>query len=267
MRWISRVNMRRDKSEDAPDFEAVVTASAAKQIAESIRGAILDGKLKIAARLPSEDDLASQFKVSRPTIREALKRLAAQNLIRSRRGPTGGNFVTSPAPVEAARSLTNTTTLMVAVGDIGYEDMITARFEMESICLRLACINSEEGYLARLRAEIDYQTKSGITDEEFCASDIRFHRIIADASCNSLMKFLMHSVIEALQPISNMIIFRIRERKEIVGFHKRVHDALSKRKQAAAIDALADLIEYTRSSYQKTFALHSSKLDGRADQA
>jgi hypothetical protein len=40
----------------------------------------------------------------------------------------------------------------------------------------------------------------------------------------------------------------------------RAYDALVKRKQAAAIDALADLIENTRSSYQKTFAMHSRKM-------
>src|ERR1700723_2572590 len=103
---------------DAVDFGDVVTASAAKQIAENIRTAILEGRLKVDARLPAEDELASRFNVSRPTIREALKRLAAQHLIRSRRGPSGGNFVTSPAPSEAGRSLANFTSLMVGVGDI-----------------------------------------------------------------------------------------------------------------------------------------------------
>ena len=87
------------------EFESVVTVSAAKQIAESLRAAIMDGRLKVDERLPTEEELAQRFKVSRPTVREALKRLAAQHLIRSRRGPTGGNFVSSPAPEEAARSI------------------------------------------------------------------------------------------------------------------------------------------------------------------
>ena len=63
------------------------------QIAEAIRNAIVSGDLLSDARLPSEAELAEQFGVSRPTVREALKRLAAQNLIRTRRGATGGNFV------------------------------------------------------------------------------------------------------------------------------------------------------------------------------
>ena len=70
------------------NFEPVVNVSLAKQISERILESITDGKLKADDQLPTEEVLASQFQVSRPTIREALKRLAAQSLIRSRRGPS-----------------------------------------------------------------------------------------------------------------------------------------------------------------------------------
>jgi len=73
----------------AINFQPLVAESLAKQIAENIRNSILDGSLKVDDQLPTEEVLAEKFNVSRPTIREALKRLAAQNLIRSRRGPTG----------------------------------------------------------------------------------------------------------------------------------------------------------------------------------
>src|ERR1700753_3974555 len=72
------------------DYMSVITTSVAKQISEQIREAIVNGQLQVGQRLPTEDDLAQKYGVSRPTIREALKRLAAQNLIRSRRGPAGG---------------------------------------------------------------------------------------------------------------------------------------------------------------------------------
>src|SRR5262245_59403337 len=64
------------------EYESVITESAARQIAENIREAIMNGRLKVDERLPTEEELATRFKVSKPTIREALKRLAAQNLIR-----------------------------------------------------------------------------------------------------------------------------------------------------------------------------------------
>ena len=52
------------------------------QIATAIRESIVSGVLAVDERLPNEAELAAQFGVSRPTVREALKRLAANNLIR-----------------------------------------------------------------------------------------------------------------------------------------------------------------------------------------
>lgn len=72
-----------------PSYGQIVTTSAASQIADQLQQAIMDGRLKVDERLPTEEELAAQFGVSRPTVREALKRLAARHLIRSRRGPTG----------------------------------------------------------------------------------------------------------------------------------------------------------------------------------
>ena len=90
----------------AINFQPLVAESLAKQIAENIRNAIMDGSLKVDEKLPTEEILAKKFNVSRPTIREALKRLAAQNLIRSRRGPTGGTFVNCPSQEDLRSSLT-----------------------------------------------------------------------------------------------------------------------------------------------------------------
>ena len=236
------------------EFDDVVTTSAAKQIAESVQGAILDGRLKVDERLPSEDELAIRFNVSRPTIREALKRLAAQHLIRSRRGPAGGNFVTAPTAVDAAFSLANMTTLMVAVGHISLDDMTTARLEMESVCCRLACQNRTQADLDAMSIEIELQRKTSLTDEEFCAADVRFHRALVNAGGNAVMTFLMHSVVEALQPISNMVIFRVRERQSIVSYHKRILAAVEARDEATGVAALADLVAYTQDSYRKAFA-------------
>ena len=60
------------------DYQGLVTQGLAKQISEKIREAILQGRVHVHERLPTEEELAVKFNVSRPTIREALKRLAAQ---------------------------------------------------------------------------------------------------------------------------------------------------------------------------------------------
>jgi DNA-binding GntR family transcriptional regulator len=59
----------------------ITTTSAAQQIAEQIRAAILRGQLPPGHRLPSESDLAAEYAVSRGTIRETMKLLSAAGLV------------------------------------------------------------------------------------------------------------------------------------------------------------------------------------------
>ena len=75
------------------NYTAIRRDGLSTQISDTLRDAIIAGELSADQRLPSETELAERFGVSRPTVREALKRLAAQNLIRTQRGATGGAFV------------------------------------------------------------------------------------------------------------------------------------------------------------------------------
>ena len=63
------------------------------QIAKGIRDAIISGKLIVGERLPSQHGLSDQFEVSRSNVREALKRLTAQSLIRTHRGANDCGFI------------------------------------------------------------------------------------------------------------------------------------------------------------------------------
>lgn len=234
----------------AIEYNKLVTQSLAKQIAESIHSAILDGRLQVDQRLPTESELAEQFSVSRPTIREALKRLAAQNLVRSRRGPTGGTFVTRPSKEELQNTLANAATLMVTLGEFDIDAITEARREMEKLCLKLAIERRTEAQLEQLQQELEQQQQP-ISDEEFCASDVRFHRLLIDAAANPVLQFNMVTVIEALQPLMNMIANRTRERQVIIEHHQNLLAALRQSDTNAAINSLDLLIDYLQSQYHQ----------------
>jgi len=234
----------------AIQYDRVVTQSLAKQIAEQIRAAILQGDLKVDERLPPEEELAARFDVSRPTIREALKRLAAQHLIRSRRGPAGGTFVTRPSTEEMSDSLTSTATLMVSLGEFDIDAISEARREMEQLCLKLAVERRTDAQLAEMSSALEQQQQP-ISDEAFCAADIRFHRAIVDATGNPVLQFNMYTVIEALQPLTNMIANRFREREVIIQHHQSLLDAIATQNMAAAEQALSLLIDYLTVQYSK----------------
>ncbi|WP_047458150.1 FadR/GntR family transcriptional regulator [Rhizobium rhizogenes] len=241
-------------------YDEVVRSGIAKQVAENIKSAILDGRLKIDERLPTEEDLARSFGISRPTVREALKRLAAQNLIHSRRGPLGGNFVMRPDPEGLSKAITGAATLLVGIGAFDIDEIITARLETETICCRLACENRGEEGLQAMATEIALQRDQGVSDEDFCASDVRFHRALVDSTSNGPLKLMMYIVIESFIPITNMIVFRVRERRQVVAFHQRIHEALSNRDVGEATAALTNLLAYVRDSY-------SAALDARGRRA
>lgn len=226
------------------EIEPVVQRSLSGQIADKIRQAIIDGSLKADDRLPTEAELAQRYEVSRPTIREALKRLAAQNLVRSRRGPAGGTFINRPSTADLSDALSSATTLLVGMNAFSLEDILKTRALLEENCLRLAAQNITPVQLEALQQELAIQQDEALSPEEFCASDVRFHRIIAEASGNQLLSFIMASVVEALQPVSNMVTFRFRERSVIIDQHQHIVDALTNKDAEGACQTLRQQLFY-----------------------
>ena len=115
---------------NSPDLSA--------QIAKAIRDAIMSGKLLVDERLPSEAELSEKFNVSRPTVREALKRLGAQSLIRTQRGATGGAFVNRIKFEDAYGQQITTSTLLLSMNDVSFAVACEARYALERACAPLA---------------------------------------------------------------------------------------------------------------------------------
>ncbi len=226
------------------EIAPVAQRSLSSQIAHQIRQAIMDGSLKADDRLPTEEELAQRYQVSRPTIREALKRLAAQNLIRSRRGPTGGTFINRPSAADLSDALASATTLLVGMDAFSMEDIYQTRLLLGASCLKLAAQHISDKQLGQLELELMQQQDNSLSPEEFCASDVRFHRLIAEASGNPLLSFIMLSVIEALQPVSNMVTFRFRERSVIIGQHQRLLSALEQHNPELACSVFTEQVCY-----------------------
>ena len=228
------------------EYTGITREGLSKQIADAIRTAIIDGRLMVDERLPSEIELADRFGVSRPTVREALKRLAAQNLIRTQRGPTGGAFVNRLTWSEAHDALVTTSTLLIGMNDIPFEEAIEARFALEAACLPFAVERRTDEQLETLRREVEQQRRGGMSDEDFCASDVRFHRVMVDAADNPVLSFQMAGVIEAMQPLMNMLTYRMRDRPRIARLHATLADALETRDASAALATLKELGDYTQ---------------------
>jgi DNA-binding FadR family transcriptional regulator len=229
--------MKRNKQKERTDLPA--------QIAKAIRDSILAGDLTADDRLPSEADLADTFDVSRPTVREALKRLAAQSLIRTERGAFGGAFVHRLSYEEAQGQHATTSTLLLSINEVDFEVACEARYAMEKSCTALAAERRSADDLAAMRAEIHRQGQPDLSDEAFCASDVALHRTLVDAAGNPILSYQLAGAVEAMQPLMNMITFSSRSRGEIIGLHNRLTDAIEARDAGAADQVLAALETYT----------------------
>ena len=227
--------------ENAPDKKPDLSA----QIAQAIRDAIVAGRMISDERLPSEAELAEQFSVSRPTVREALKRLAAQALIRTQRGAAGGAFVNRLSYEEAYGQQITTSTLLLSMNAVSFETACEARYALERACTPLAARRRTRDHLATLRAEIHRQSRPGLSDESFCASDVAFHRALVDGAGNPVLSYQLAGAVEAMQPLMNMITFTARSREQIVSLHARIAGALDSGDAPAALSALHDLEAYT----------------------
>lgn len=233
------------------------------QIADAIKAQIVSGALIVDARLPSEAELADRFEVSRPTVREALKRLAAQNLIRTLRGATGGAFVNRLSYPDAYTQQITTSTLLISMNDVSFETACEARFALERACLPLACARRTADHLADMRAEAHRQLQPGLSDESFCASDVAFHRALVDAAGNPVMSYQMAGVVEALQPLMNMITYSARSRQKIVDLHTDLAQAVEDQVATHAEETLQALAHYTIELAQTAAAKRDGRKVGR----
>ncbi|NDW04521.1 FadR/GntR family transcriptional regulator [Jiella pacifica] len=249
------------------EYDRIVRTSLSRQVAESIRAAILDGRLGVDQRLPDEIELARRFKVSRPTVREALKRLAAQNLIRSQRGPSGGTFVDLPSLESVSRTIEGATTLLIGMGAFSVEEIVLSRMETETLACRLAAANRTQRDLDAMEAEIAVEREATLSDEGFCASDVRFHRAVVDATANGPLKLMMYTVIESFIPITNMIIVEDRERRRAAESHARITQAIAARDGEGAAALMRRHLEGMRGILEQALAQRAARFASTTEDA
>ena len=102
-----------------------------EQIAKEIRRHIAEQGLRPDDRLGTEHELAQEFGVSRPTLREALRLLASSHLVRVSRGPGGGVFVASTQNEGIGRNLSESIAAMLETDSVSLKELVEARILLE----------------------------------------------------------------------------------------------------------------------------------------
>lgn len=146
-----------------------------EQIARKLAQSIANGEYEIGQRLPSERELAQEFDVSRPTIREAIIALELDGLVEVRLG--SGVYVTHHSPPSGAER----------TKDIGPFELLEARHAIEGETAALAALRIEDAQLTELSALIEEMRTDNRQNEILMSeeADRRFHELIATATQNS----------------------------------------------------------------------------------
>jgi GntR family transcriptional repressor for pyruvate dehydrogenase complex len=167
-------------------FMPVSSARISVGIADQIRSAILEGKLKPGNRLPNERHLAEQFGVSRVTVRDALRSLETSGLIEVRVGATGGAFVTAPSTEVVGEGISN----MLVLSKVDPDEIAEARLIMEVGTVSLAVERANAEDIAALRELCDESDRAYAAGEYHTDLSRAFHTALAHAAHNRAVELV-----------------------------------------------------------------------------
>lgn len=180
-------------------FEPVKTVRLYQRIVTQVEDAVARGDLKPGSRLPSERELVAQFGTSRATVREALRVLESNGVIRSRPGDPNGPEVLPFTPVVLQKQLRR----MLLTQGLNMATLISFRMILDGWGGQLTAELHTPEELQTLELSILSMERS-IEDgfDAFSEADLAFHDAVADASrttiiaiCNDVVRALVVSLI------------------------------------------------------------------------
>jgi len=226
-------------------------SDASEHIALEIRRYLERRDLQPGDRIGTEQELAAEFGVSRPTLREALRLLASSHLIRVGRGRAGGIFVARTPGEGMGRNVSESIATMLATESISMKELLDARMFLEVPLAGLAAGNANQKTADELEAQIAVAEKHQPGTEPFNSADTRFHQILAEAAGNDLLLAFTGWILEVLQP---RLVERIAEHVEgedILKQHRDILRAVRRNQPAAAERAMHAHIEYLQGILQR----------------
>ena len=201
-------------------------------VADSVLDGIVRGDLVPGDALPSEAELGAIHDVSRITVREAIKTLQAQGVIRVENGR--GSYVN---PVDEWVSLD----AVLRITSVGGRDddvavqLIEVRRMLETGAAALAATRRSDDDLAQLASYVDEMRESSVRGDvdAFVRADLAFHDVILRASGNVFLRVLF-------EPLTRVLAERRAQTSRVPEI------------QAHAIDEHASVLEALRTGEAET---------------
>jgi DNA-binding FadR family transcriptional regulator len=217
-------------------FKSIRTDRISQAIIDQIKEAIFQKKLTVGDKLPSERQLMEQFETSRVTVREALRTLEYSGILEIRRGNQGGAFVRDPN----IKFVNNFLQDMFSMGNIKVSDLTEARMAVEPYSVKLAGERIKEGSLEQLKQNIhetkEYLKRNNPTDARLL--NLEFHRVIAQASENPVLFFMIDSIMDIMEKNISSIFLSANPVESTLHFHQEIYHAIKNQHPEQAQDLM-----------------------------
>jgi DNA-binding FadR family transcriptional regulator len=201
-------------------------------LVEELRERILRGELAEGTALPPERELVVQTRMSRTTVREALRILEVQGLVRIRAGRAGGAFVQRPGN----ESVTSSLSLLIRGRQIRLAAVLETREAIEPICAQLAAEHRTDADITALKAANAPIGDPNSSLVDFLQANVDWHVAVATATHNELIAAFMTALSHAIYTSTENEGFVDAEvRKVTARAHTSITQAIEKRDTAAAV--------------------------------
>lgn len=223
-------------------FTPIKSAKVYEQVIEQIKSMIISGKLRKGDKLPSERELVEQLKVSRTSIREALRALEIVGLIQCKQGE--GNFIRD----NFENSLFEPLSLVFILEKSNKKDIIEVRRIIEEEAAALAAQRITKEQIEDLENIIEEIKK--IKDEKILVNlDKNFHYAIAQACGNFILLNIINSCSSLIDSLIKDARYEImsngENKKELIQQHEKICQALKNKNPGLASKLMREHLEYS----------------------
>jgi GntR family transcriptional repressor for pyruvate dehydrogenase complex len=207
-----------------------------QQVADDIEVAILNGTYPHDCRLPSEQELAKEYDVSRNVVREALKRLKERGLVFIKTG--SGTYVSQPTTKPVSDALHRL--LVYTNNSVSVAHFYEIRRMIEPEVARLAALHATDEDLEAIRGAYNKMDNNRNNPEAWTQADLQFHLEIANATKNPLIQSILNPLNEPLLKVIQAGLSEPSGVEAGLSAHRRIIAAIEAHEPEEARQAMLD---------------------------